>query len=99
MVRLVVSDNGIGMSPEAARRAFEPFFRATQDRPGHGLGLSIVERYVQALHGSVTLTSQPGVGTRVEWDPTSGSRPGSPQGQSDCPPVIERRARQGLPIG
>ena len=81
MARLAVSDNGIGMSAEAARRAFEPFFRASQDRPGHGLGLSIVERYVHAVHGSVTLTSQPrsrhaGGGL----DSTSGGRPRSPQG-------------------
>jgi len=66
MVQLAVADNGIGMDSEAARRAFEPFFRASPDRAGHGLGLAIVERYVQALRGSATLTSQPGLGTRVE---------------------------------
>ncbi|MGZ6076405.1 MAG: sensor histidine kinase [Myxococcaceae bacterium] len=100
MVRLAVSDNGIGMSPEAERRAFEPFFRASQDRPGHGLGLSIVERYVQALHGSVTLTSQPGLGTRVElWIPRAAVDPAARRGQPERPPAIGRPARQGLTIG
>ena len=63
---LVVEDNGIGMGPRAARHAFEPFFRASSDRPGHGLGLAIVDRYVRALGGSIALTSWLGAGTRVE---------------------------------
>ncbi|HZW89503.1 MAG TPA: HAMP domain-containing sensor histidine kinase, partial [Myxococcaceae bacterium] len=48
------------------RRAFEPFFRAITDRPGHGLGLAIVDRYVRALGGSIALTSRLGIGTRIE---------------------------------
>jgi len=63
---LAVEDNGIGMDRRAVRRAVEPFFRASSDRPGHGLGLAIVDRYVRALGGSIALTSRPGVGTRVE---------------------------------
>jgi len=65
-VTLSVTDNGIGMSRDAARRAFEPFFRASADRAGHGLGLAIVDRYVGALGGAVSLTSELGVGTRLE---------------------------------
>jgi signal transduction histidine kinase len=60
-----VEDNGIGMGARSVRRAFEPFFRASTERPGHGLGLAIVDRYVRALGGSISLTSRPGVGTRV----------------------------------
>lgn len=63
---LVVDDNGVGMDRTVVRRAFEPFFRARTDRPGHGLGLAIVDRYVRALGGSVALSSRPGVGTRIE---------------------------------
>jgi signal transduction histidine kinase len=63
---LAVDDNGIGMDRRVVRRALEPFFRAGTDRPGHGLGLAIVDRYVRALGGSVELTSRPGVGTRIE---------------------------------
>jgi len=66
MLTLAVQDNGIGMGPRAVRRAFEPFFRESADRPGHGLGLAIVDRYVRALGGSVSLISTPAVGTRVE---------------------------------
>jgi signal transduction histidine kinase len=54
------------MDARAVRRAFEPFFRASVDRPGHGLGLAIVDRYVRALGGSIALTSRLGTGTRIE---------------------------------
>ena len=65
-VAITVTDNGVGMGRDAARRAFEPFFRASADRAGHGLGLAIVDRYVRALGGSVSLSSESGEGTRVE---------------------------------
>ena len=64
-VTVEVVDNGQGMEPEAARRAFEPFFRGTAEGSGHGLGLAIVDSYVRALGGSVQLRSELGVGTRV----------------------------------
>src|SRR5262249_10808747 len=63
---LVVEGTGIGRAPRAARRPFEPFFRASADQPGHGLGLAIVDRYLRALGGSIELTSKLGVGTHVE---------------------------------
>jgi signal transduction histidine kinase len=60
-----VSDNGLGMTPEETRRAFEPFFRGVQQRriPGTGLGLSIVKRVIDASGGSVAIDSQEGKGT------------------------------------
>ena len=65
---LIVSDNGIGMSPSVARRAFEPFFRAheTASTPGTGLGLSIVKRVIEASGGTVSIDSEPGRGTTVK---------------------------------
>ena len=68
-VSIEVEDDGAGMSPEAARRAFEPFFRADQSRDrrtgGVGLGLSIVRTIIDAHGGEVTLDSKPGRGTKV----------------------------------
>lgn len=65
-VELAVSDNGIGMDAETAAHAFEPLFRAAgSSSPGHGLGLAIVRRTVQAVGGTVELTSTKGEGTRV----------------------------------
>ncbi|MDB4966130.1 MAG: Phytochrome, two-component sensor histidine kinase [Myxococcales bacterium] len=64
---LRVSDNGTGMDPEDVRRVFEPFHRAdrTRDRPGTGLGMSIVKRIVDASGGSIRVESQLGRGTVV----------------------------------
>ena len=64
--RVVVRDTGIGMSPEALSRAFEPFYRAEPSRPqGTGLGLSIVRRLCDRFGWKITLTSEPGVGTQA----------------------------------
>ena len=67
MVEIVVEDNGIGMDPENAKHAFEPFYRGLTDRevPGHGLGLAIVERTTRALGGSCELWSVPDRSTRI----------------------------------
>jgi signal transduction histidine kinase len=67
MVEIVVEDNGIGMDPENAKHAFEPFYRGltTREVPGHGLGLAIVERTTRALGGSCQLWSVPDRSTRI----------------------------------
>jgi two-component system cell cycle sensor histidine kinase/response regulator CckA len=62
-VRLRVSDTGHGMTPEVKARIAEPFF--TTRKMGTGLGLSSVELTVRHLDGTITLESQPNVGTRV----------------------------------
>jgi signal transduction histidine kinase len=63
---LTISDNGAGMSPDEAERAFEPFFRGerTRSTPGTGLGLSIVKRVVEASGGTISLDSTVGRGTK-----------------------------------
>jgi signal transduction histidine kinase len=67
MIEIVIEDNGIGMDPENAKNAFEPFYRGLTDRevPGHGLGLAIVERTTRALGGSCQLWSVPDRSTRI----------------------------------
>lgn len=64
---VVVRDDGPGMRPEDAARAFERFHRADTSRTrgeggGSGLGLSIVDELVRAHGGSVTLDTAPGAG-------------------------------------
>lgn len=62
---LVVSDTGVGMKPDDLARAMQPWGRI-EDRVlegGSGLGLSIVDRIVQRLGGTLELRSQADVGT------------------------------------
>jgi hypothetical protein len=64
-VRIACTDTGCGMPPEVARRAFEPFFTTKGMGKGSGLGLATVYGAVSEAGGTVTLWSEPGVGTRV----------------------------------
>jgi len=63
---LAVADEGPGMDPADAARAFERFYRADSSRTraagGTGLGLAIVASLVAAHGGTVHLTTAPGKG-------------------------------------
>jgi PAS domain S-box-containing protein len=62
--RLTVRDQGVGIAPEHQARIFERFERvvAGHTHTGLGLGLFIVRRVLEALGGSVRVTSTPGAG-------------------------------------
>jgi signal transduction histidine kinase len=61
-----VTDDGIGMSPEAADKAFEPYFTTRDEEGGAGLGLAVVYGFVRQSGGDARILSQPGRGTTVE---------------------------------
>ena len=62
-VLLTVEDSGPGMTPEQIARLGERFFRVLgNERSGSGLGWSIVQRVVQALHAQVTVSRSPVLG-------------------------------------
>lgn len=67
-VALVVSDTGIGISPEDQEKLFQRFFRVrsseTRKIGGTGLGLSIAKTIVDAHRGRLTVESSPGKGSR-----------------------------------
>ncbi|MFA9200355.1 MAG: sensor histidine kinase [Cypionkella sp.] len=65
LVQLVVADTGVGMEPEIAERASEPFFTTKPVGQGTGLGLSQVYGMVEQLGGTLEIESAPGTGTRV----------------------------------
>ena len=65
-VEVIFSDNGVGMSLDVRRRAFDPFFTTRRDQGGTGLGLHIVYSIVTTrLGGRLDLDSEPGGGTRI----------------------------------
>jgi PAS domain S-box-containing protein len=66
-VEILFSDNGIGMSLDVRRRAFDPFFTTRRDQGGTGLGLHIVYSIVtNRLGGRLDLDSEAGGGTRIQ---------------------------------
>ncbi len=64
---LQVSDQGVGILPEELEHVFEVFYRGSNfdERPGLGLGLSLVRDAVTQHHGSIEIESTPGIGTTV----------------------------------
>lgn len=66
-VRLIVRDNGKGMSPRQQQTIFQPFTQAegsiTRKYGGTGLGLSICQRLTELMYGRINLESDVGKGT------------------------------------
>jgi signal transduction histidine kinase len=63
-LQFCVRDNGCGMVPEDASRAFERFWQlAKNDRRGLGLGLYLCKAIVEAHHGKIWVVSEAGVGS------------------------------------
>jgi signal transduction histidine kinase len=63
MIRIVVADDGPGMSRQQQRVAFRRF--ATSNGGGTGLGLAIVDRLAVASGGTASLSDTPGGGLTV----------------------------------
>ncbi|HTL59666.1 MAG TPA: ATP-binding protein [Candidatus Limnocylindrales bacterium] len=64
MVRIIVTDNGMGIPKAAQHRLFGMFQRLTNQYEGTGIGLAIVRKVAERMGGSVGMVSEPGQGSR-----------------------------------
>lgn len=66
-LRIEVRDTGRGIDTESLARIFEPFHRGAEGKgeliEGAGLGLSIVDRLIRNMGGTIKVASEPQVGT------------------------------------
>lgn len=62
-VQVSFKDTGCGMTPEVAKRVFEPYFTTKPVGEGTGMGLDISKQIVENHHGQIYLESEPGIGT------------------------------------
>jgi PAS domain S-box-containing protein len=94
-VAVSVKDNGPGMRPDVAERAFEPFFTTQPPGKGSGLGLSQVLGLAKQLGGGVRLVSAEGEGAEVTiYLPISTASVAQAAAEADEPP----RAPEGATV-
>ena len=65
LVEVSVSDNGIGLDPDTAERAFEAFF--TTKATGIGMGLSICRSIIEAHGGHIFVATEKGKGSTFSF--------------------------------
>jgi len=75
-VQVIVRDTGTGMAPNVMKRIFEPFFTTRGTGMGTGMGLSVVYGIVNDLQGTITVESEPGMGSTFRvFLPKAGTKP------------------------
>jgi signal transduction histidine kinase len=84
---LVVSDTGIGMTPDVKAKIFDRFFRADSSRTATGvhagLGLAIVKEYIAQLGAELKVESEPDVGSTFHLVLKNVLRPANEHEQPD----------------
>ena len=64
-ITITVADSGVGMTDEVLAHLFDPFYTTKPQGRGTGLGLSIVYGIVAEAQGTITINSEPGLGSRI----------------------------------
>ncbi len=64
-ITVKIMDSGCGMNPETLRHVFDKFYQGKGDyfKEGNGLGLALVRRVLEVVHGRITAESEVGCGS------------------------------------
>jgi two-component system, NtrC family, sensor kinase len=92
-VRLMLRDNGAGISPQVAARAFEPFFTTKDVGRGTGLGLSQVYGFARQAGGAALIVPAAEGGTAVTL-----FLPRARRHQDEAPPTPTGRRPENAPV-
>ncbi len=72
LLRISVSDTGVGIADEQLKRLFEPFRQgdgsATRKHSGLGIGLTLAKRLVECMNGSMGVVSKSGLGSTFHFN-------------------------------
>ena len=101
-LRTIIADTGIGIQPDHMAKLFEPFERLGAEQraiEGTGLGLALSKRLIEAMGGTISARSTPGIGSEFVIELAAVTRPETAQdqasgGQLDQPaPAVARVPR------
>ncbi|MDJ1181092.1 response regulator [Roseofilum sp. BLCC_M91] len=70
VLQVEVEDTGPGIAPEEQQKLFEAFVQSKRrkvSQEGTGLGLTIAQKFVQLMQGTITLESQVGYGSKFQF--------------------------------
>jgi len=102
LVRIEVTDTGIGMAPEELEHIYEEFYQigvsANASREGYGLGLSIVSRIVKLLDLKLAVRSEVGKGSTFSLTLPLGKPASGPIGRDHVRPGTDRGAKSARHI-
>ncbi|MBV8334543.1 MAG: HAMP domain-containing protein, partial [Alphaproteobacteria bacterium] len=97
LIGFEINDTGIGIAPEKCAHIFEAFAQAdsstTRRYGGTGLGLTIAKHFCEMMGGSISVTSQPGTGSKFSFTARFGLQNDAAEHAN-----FEVKACEGMPV-